>query len=154
MTTRRWMIAVVIVGLLLTSWLRGRALVPATISEQTLVGYNSIPPQPRGNCFSVSPTPLRIEWWIGLRDGGGGGLRGGRWRVANMHAENFEGIVKRLGLRMVEVQPLGEGRCLITDSRIPRDWLLDRPCPHCFRKPVADDLLRRYPERFHPPAAP
>ena len=67
-----------------------------------------------------------------------------------MHAENFEGIVKRLGLWMVEVQPLGEDRCLITDPRIPREWLLDRPCPHCFRESEAEDLFRRYPERFHP----
>src|SRR5262245_19531981 len=51
MTVWRWMIAVVIVGLLLTSWLRGRALVPATIYGQTLVLYYSNPPQPRGNCF-------------------------------------------------------------------------------------------------------
>ena len=71
-----------------------------------------------------------------------------------MHAQNFTGIVERLGLWVVEVQPLGEGRCLITDSRIPREWLLDRPCPTCCRHPEANDFLWRYPERFRPPAAP
>jgi hypothetical protein len=154
MTVRRWMIAVVIVGLLLASWLRGRALVPARICARTIVFSYSNPPQPRGDCFSVAPTPLRSEWWVGLRDGWGLGLRSWLWRVANMHAQNFTGIVERLGLRMVEVQPLGEGRCLITDPRIPRDWLLDRPCTTCFSKLEAQDLVKRYPERFRPPAAP
>jgi hypothetical protein len=126
--------------------LTGRVRVAATIREQTLVLFNSEPPQPRGNCFSVSPTVLWGGLWVGPRPR--------LWKVCNMHAENFSAIVQRLQLWKVEVQPLDEGRCLITDPRIPRDWLLDWPCPTCFRDPEAEDLLMRYPERFRPPAGP
>jgi hypothetical protein len=133
--------------------LTDRVMVPATIRRKTIVFTYSDPPRPRGDCFDVSPTPPERGGWGRPQDqlfGGGNRL----WQVCNMHAQNFAGIVERLGLRTVEVQRLGEGRCLITDPRIPRDWLLDRPCPTCFREPEAEDLLRRYPERFHPPAAP
>jgi hypothetical protein len=131
--------------------LTDRVMVPATIRMQTIVFTYSDPPQSRGDCFDVSPTPPERGGWGRPRDPLWGDPL---WKVCNMHAQNFAGIVERLGLRTVEVQPLGEGRCLITDPRIPRDWLLDRPCPTCFREPEAEDLLRRYPERFHPPAAP
>jgi hypothetical protein len=135
-----------LVWILLTPGLTDRVRVPATIRIrlQTLVFSDSDPPQPRGDCFYVAPTPLWRGWWIAPRDG--------LWQVANLHAQNFAGIVRRLGLPTVEMQPLAGGRCLITDPRIPRDWLLDRPCRSCFREPEAADLVRRYPEHFRPPA--
>jgi hypothetical protein len=138
----------------------GRILVPAAVTVRTLVGpFLQPPPQPRGNCFSIAPAapwgvvrvaPRSQLWWVAPRGPLGGTGPFGRieWKVCNMHAENFEAIVQRLGLRTVEVQPYDQGRCLITDPRIPRDWLLERPCPHCFRAAEVEDLLRRYPERF------
>jgi hypothetical protein len=65
-----------------------------------------------------------------------------------MHAENFSEIVKQLRLQTIEVEALDDGLCLVTDPRIPRDWLLEKPCHMCVREPEAEDLLMRYPERF------
>ena len=127
-----------------------RVMVPAMITRQTLVGFDSIrskpPPRLRGNCFSVSP---KARWSGPLV-----GSRSTLWQVCNMHAENFSEIVQRLNLQAVEIQLLDEGRCVITDPRISRDWLLEKPCPTCFREPVGEDLLMRYPERFRSPSRP
>jgi len=54
----------------------------------------------------------------------------------------------------VEIQPLDDGGCLITDPRIPRGWLLERPCSQCVREPLGEELLARYPGRFRDPAKP
>jgi hypothetical protein len=126
----------------------GRVRVPATIEQQTLVGFShrGPAPWPRGNCFTIAPR-ARWTWPPGARRNPG-------WRVCNMHAENFSEVVKRLGLQTVEVLPL-EGSCsLITDQRIPREWLLEKPCSHCFRGPVGEELRARYPDRFRAPAKP
>jgi hypothetical protein len=51
----------------------------------------------------------------------------------------------------VEIQPLEGSCCMVTDSRIPRQWLLQKPCPMCFRDPVGTNLVRGHPESFCPP---
>jgi hypothetical protein len=139
-----------LVWIVLTPGRTDRVMVLPTITRQTLVGFDSIrskpPPRLRGNCFSVSP---KARW--------GGSLVGSRstpWQVCNMHAENFSEIVQRLKLQAVEVQLLDEGRCIITDPRISRDWLLEKPCPTCFRESACEDILMRYPERFRSPSRP
>ena len=48
------------------------------------------------------------------------------YHVANMHFENFEEVVRRLGLKMVEVEHIG-GCFLVVDPRVPRRWLRERP---------------------------
>jgi hypothetical protein len=40
---------------------------------------------------------------------------------------------------------------LITDPRVPREWLLEVPCPTCYRGPERGALLRLYPEHFRTP---
>jgi hypothetical protein len=116
--------------------------VPALVRGQTLLGFmhRTPPPWPRGNCFSVSS----VARWLGPARG----TRRIGGRVGNMHAENFSEIVKQLRLQTIEVEALDDGRCLVTDPRIPRNWLLEKPCPICLREPEAEDLLMRYPERF------
>jgi hypothetical protein len=126
----------------------GRVLVPATITQQTQVGFfhRGPAPWPRGNCFTMAP---KVRWGWQLR-----GTRSPDWRVCNVHAENFSEIVKRLGLQTVEVLPFKESYYLITDQRIPREWLLERPCPQCVSEPVGEELLTRYPGRFRDPSKP
>ena len=94
------------------------------------------PPWPAGNCFQLSPLPLSP--WAGRRDAQG-------YHVANMHYENFEAIARRLGLKAVEVEHRG-GCFLVVDSRIPRGWLLQRPCSTC--TPVPDGLLAKHADKF------
>jgi hypothetical protein len=105
-------------------------VVPARAVQATLVGFqHDGPPQwPRGNCFAVSP-----------------GLS-----VANMHLENFARAVRDLGLETVAVRRVGDGRCLVTDPRIPRDWLLAEPCPTCTPPEVRRELTEAYPQWFRP----
>jgi hypothetical protein len=119
-----------------------RVMVPAAIGLSTQVGYfyRHPPPWPRGNCFRISSVPR----WLGALLGP---QKTQRW-VCNMHAENFSSIVQRLNLRAVEIEPIDQRCCMITDSRIPREWLLEKPCALCFRGPEGEDLMRRHPEHF------
>ena len=155
--TRLFPRAVMVIVLVMTcdlAWIvfrpehAGRVLVLTAIRGQTEVGFvNRGPaPWPRGNCFTVAPS---VRWGWRLR-----GTRNPDWRVCNMHAENFSEIVKRLGLQTVEVLPFNESYCLITDQRIPREWLLEKPCSQCVREPVGEELLARYPGRFRDPTKP
>jgi hypothetical protein len=97
--------------------------------------------------------PSRTAAEVGkAQDREGRGLRA--WKVANMHAANFEEIVRRLELRTVEVQPLDGSSCLITDARIPRGWLREKPCRICFGGPVGGEILRQHAKHFGPPADP
>jgi hypothetical protein len=68
-----------------------------------------------------------------------------------MHAENFDVVVQQLSLRTVEIKPIDQGTCLITVSRIPREWLLERPCMQCLGKLRAEGLVKLYPEKFRTP---
>jgi hypothetical protein len=125
-----------------------RVTVPAVITMQTDVGFmhRAPPPWPRGNCFNISPSPRWLGALLGSR-------RTDR-KVCNMHAENFSAIVGRLKLKAMEVEPVDERSCLITDRRIPREWLLQQPCPTCYHEPERRDLLRRYSEHFSAPLSP
>jgi hypothetical protein len=106
-----------------------RLRVPTRALSVTLVGFLSKtpPPWPEGNCLALSPRPP--SRWAGRPD-----IRG--YHVANMHYENFEEVVKRLGLDAVAVEVRG-GCFLVVDPRIPRRWLRERPCPSCTRAPNA-----------------
>jgi hypothetical protein len=125
-----------------------RFTVPAVVQLQTLVLYfpKAPPPWPRGNCFILSS---KGRWLGPVR--GFGRMEGA---VCNMHAENFSAIVGRLNLKAVEIQPVDERSWLITDRRIPREWLLQQPCPTCFREQERRDLLRRFSEHFSTPPSP
>jgi hypothetical protein len=129
-----------------------RVMVPASITGTTQVGYSSDvpPPWPRGNCFTVSSMTAQEARKAQEQKEPGPAS----WKVANMRTENFEAIVRRLGLRTVEVQPLDGSSCLITDERIPREWLVDKPCRGCFRSPVGEGILRDHAKHFGPPADP
>jgi hypothetical protein len=125
-----------------------RVMVPAAMTQQTTVGFfhQSPPPWPQGNCFNISSSPRWLGALLGSR-------RTDR-KVCNMHVENFSAIVGRLKLKVVEIEPVDERSCLITDRRIPREWLLQQPCPTCYHEPDRRDLLRRYPEHFSAPPSP
>jgi hypothetical protein len=125
-----------------------RIVVPAAIAFETTVGFvhQSPPPWPQGNCFDVSSKGHWLGPARGFQRMGG--------KVCNMHSENFSAIVQRLKLRAVEIQPIDQRCCMITDSRIPREWLLERPCATCFREPQGEDFVRRYPEQFRPSLSP
>ncbi len=92
-----------------------------------------------------------------------------RWRVFNIHAENLYEITKRLGLKSVEaevvhrrlvrqtvttghgpetVQMVDEGDCIVTDARIPKDWLRTTPCV-CYSKADWRQYLATYPDKFN-----
>jgi hypothetical protein len=122
-------------------------MVPAVRGRTTQVGffYRTPPPWPRGNCFGVT-TKAR---WLGPARGTGAS----EWNVANMHAENFSVIAARLSLRTVEIQPIGGGSCLITDPRVPREWLLEEPCRSCYRGPAREEIRKRYSQYFRAPHA-
>jgi hypothetical protein len=123
----------------------GRFMVPAVLGVRTLVGFShrTPPPWPRGNCFGMS---VKTRWLGPIR---GTPKVGGH--VLNMHAENFSEVVKRLKLQSVEIQPVAEAACLITDPRIPREWLLEEPCRTCFGGPGSEGPLRHYPDHFRIP---
>jgi hypothetical protein len=132
---------------------------------QTCVGYfHSTPaPWPRGNCLTFEVNATELE-------GGRAGMADVvRWRVFNIHAENFHEITKRLGLTSVEaevvhkklvrqtaitgqgpatVQTVDEGDCIITDARIPKEWLRSRPCV-CYSKTDWKEYLASYPDQFN-----
>jgi hypothetical protein len=120
-----------------------RLYVPARAGMVTTVAHDLTPPPPwrDGNCFTMHPLPRPRQIGTNIDLG---------HHVANMHFENFEEIVKRLGLKRVLVE--FDGRfLLVVDSRIPRDWLLEKPCPSCIFAPTRDALLAKYPDKFRKP---
>jgi hypothetical protein len=118
---------------------------PAVVAFQTSVGYfdRTPPPWRRGNCFSLAPATVREP-----RD------PRSLLRVANMTAENFKRVVADKGIESVQVLRVSPGLCLITDPRIPRDWLREAPCVTCFGEQPAAELVRRYPDQFKPQSGP
>ena len=120
-----------------------RLEVPARPQMVTAIAFNRDPSPPwrTGNCFDLSPVPLSRRKERNLAPG---------YHVANMHSENFKEIVRRLRLKRVLVEFDGES-FLVVDSRIPRDWLRERPCLHCISAPMADALLTEHPDRFSKP---
>src|SRR4051812_30051763 len=94
----------------------------AWVQDQTWRSFGSAGSAPlllRAKFFSLSPFPHRV----GRRH-----VRGDH--VTHMHPENFEEVVRRLGLTTVEVEHIGW--CfLVGDRRIPRHWLRERPCEAC-----------------------
>lgn len=127
-------------GWCVSTQLRSRLYVPVTMRNRTLVGFFSKEPPPwqEGNCFSLSPGtgPFPLL------------PRGKQWHVINMHAENFEAIVGKLGLESVEVERVGVSSCLIVDPRIPREWLRQKPCSTCVRRELSEELLTTRPDTF------
>jgi hypothetical protein len=131
---------------------KARFMVPAANTGQTLVAfiYKTPPPWPRGNCFDVSSK----RRWVGPLEGfcrwlwRDSGFQTMSWKVCNMHAGNFNAIVRRLKLQEVQIQPVGGPYCIITDPRIPREYLLKEPCRTCFQVPRREELLRQYSEHF------
>ena len=89
------------------------------------------------------------------------------WSVVNIHAENLFEITRRLGIDVLEtrivhrrqpseIQETGRaarkiiadlGYVVITDSQIPREWLLTEP--RCDRE-IGRQLRRQLPEAFQP----
>ncbi len=134
------------------AWIMGnpdaiaRSMVPAVLGMRTLVGFlhSTPPPWPRGNCFSIPPKARWLGPMSGTQTIGG--------HVSNMNAENFEAIVQQRKLQRVEIRAIDDRNCLITDSRIPSDRLLDKHCPHCVRGPYSEVLLMRFPENFRRPS--
>jgi len=87
----------------------------ARVWSNTLVEYThpGPPPWPTGNSFRLSTDRRRQNaqaYW-----------------VANMHAENFKAVVKKLRLDNVRVLVFDDEWCLVADPRIPREWLLAAP---------------------------
>ena len=116
-----------------------RMALPVRSRFTTAVGYNHTgpPPWPSGNCFWLYPDPT--------------GQAGPRFHVDNMHAENFERLVRDLGLETVEVLCVSPGHCVVVDPRIPREWFRQAPCNHCVQPPLRDQLQERYAEWFSQP---
>jgi hypothetical protein len=108
--------------------------VPAEVTGSTSMFFNSdVLPAPDGNCF-----------WLSSKDD----TSTNSWRVANMHAENFKGIVANLSLRTVEILPVGSQCCLIVDNRIPKSWLRDRPCSTCLPQETRMLLRETHSAKF------
>jgi hypothetical protein len=143
------LVTVVATVTLAVEWWRTRndLDVPARAGWRTCVSFASPPPWPRpgpppwrgGNCFSLAPVS-------GPPDGPG-------LFVVNMHVENFERVVRDLGLETVRVHRIEGNRCLVTDPRIPRSWLLTEPCTTCLPPHVARELTETHPEWFRPKEA-
>ncbi|HQR06870.1 MAG TPA: hypothetical protein PLN21_08615 [Gemmatales bacterium] len=106
---------------------------------QTDIGYvwNSPPPWPEGNSFSLAAEPGDPSKCIN--------------HVVNMHAENFHDICIKLGLLRVRARILndaiGNTYIIIIDPRIPRNWFLQAPCSHCMGV-FGQQLLTDYSEWF------
>jgi hypothetical protein len=146
---RGWLVTVALLGVIVAGVRHllpapplqegARLFVPAVVGMRTAVGHSheTPPPWPRGNCFKLStgargrPDPTR-------------GLH-----VINMHAENFEEVVKRLGLTSVEVEHVG-GQFFVVDPRIARRWLREGPCSTCSR--IGGSVPTKYADRFGEPA--
>jgi hypothetical protein len=134
----------------------------------TAVGYqllhtNISGPWSRGNCLTFEGNPTELD---GRRAGMADVVR---WRVFNIHTENFFEITKRLGLKSVEaevvhrrvlrqttttghgpetVQIVDDGDCIITDARIPREWLRSTPETY-YSKADWRQYLATYPDKFN-----
>lgn len=53
-------------------------------------------------------------------------------KVVNMHAENFERLIDTGVLEWpVEVTPIDERYCAVTDPRVPEAWKMDHVCTIC-----------------------
>ena len=139
----------------------------------TAVGYNHRAPAPwtKGNCLRFWANASELDGLSEL-DGvrvGVGTAEVVRWRVFNIHAENFDEITKRLGMTSVEAeivhkrlpthtivdaqgrqtaQVVDEGDCIITDARIPREWFRSTPCG-CYSGRDWQEYLTTYPDKFH-----
>ena len=103
--------------------------VPAVVGMHTQVGYVHVgpPPWPRGNCFSLA-----------------------NYQDANMHEENFEEAVKKFQLETVKILPVGDTRwVVIVDERIPKEWLLEKPCSHCTPESLRRELEKNHAGRFN-----
>jgi hypothetical protein len=151
-TLRGWLIAVALLGVIAALFRTllpeppaprlpegARLFVPAVVGMRTLVAplHRAPPPWPTGNCFELPPRARdRRVPPSGLH-------------VINMHAENFEEVVKRLGLTSVEVEVLG-GQFLVVDPRIARRWLRETPCSSCSR--LRGPIPPKYADRFSEPA--
>ena len=92
------------------------------------------PPWPKGNCFDLSTDRRRLD--------------APAYRVVNIHAENFARVVETLQLDTVEVMLLDGKLCLVTDARIPREWLLEAPCRGCMPTDFCERLREAHPDRF------
>jgi hypothetical protein len=102
------------------------------------------PPWAQGDCFEVLP----LSSWILSTYAPLPGYHPSGWHVVNMHAENFEEIVKRKGIKSIKIERIDERYCLIVDPRIPRSWFLSKPCPRCVGLELAPGLLMRHADWF------
>jgi hypothetical protein len=66
-----------------------------------------------------------------------------------MHAENFQEAVKQFRLETVEILPVGNRNCVIVDERIPKQWLLKKPCSHCTPESLRQELEQSHADRFN-----
>jgi hypothetical protein len=124
---------------------------------------NTSGPWSLGICLTFELDPAQLEG----RPAGMGDVA--RWRVFNIHAENFSEITKRLGLKSVQaeiihkglrrqttisnpgqetVQMVDEADCIIIDPRIPKEWLRSAPCT-CYSKADWRHYLATYPDKFN-----
>jgi len=112
----------------------------ALLYTRTLMAfhYTNPPPWPEGNQLALTS-----------KTNANSGLPPGGWSLVNMHAENFGQIIKRRHFKTLEFGLLPDHRCLVVDSRVPREWFLAEPSKHLslrfpnfFRKnPAADSLV-------------
>ena len=108
-------------------------MVPVAVVGETRVRYfhETRPPWSVGNCFRLaqeSGKPLA---------------------VANMHAENFKAMVEKLNLKSIQILPIEDSHCLIVDARIPKEWLLDKPCSICTRESLRQELDEKHADKFN-----
>lgn len=140
-----------------------------TNTMQTLIGFMGSAEWPRekGNWMIIN-----------FRNPSGAAISSEHWTVINIHAENLWEIARRLDTKTVEVlilpgrihetlefevaelkagtkfmPPRGvmgrQAYALVTDVRIPRDWLRDEPSSiHRIPAPQAAEIKAAYPEYF------
>ncbi len=114
------------------------------------------PPWEKGNTRAIRVVLPAVK---------GGVEEHANWRIVNIHAENLTEITRRLGIDLIEVQILhrrqaaeiqetgrlarkiiaDNGYALITDRRIPNEWLLVEP--RCKRE-IGRQLQEQYPDAF------
>ena len=104
------------------------------MQTEVMYQHDGPPPWPKGNCFALSENPQSPDV--------------PHFQVANMHAENFGRLVRDLGLETIEIRRIGDRHCLITDSRVPREWFLDRPCETCTPAAIRRELTEKHSDRF------